>query len=156
MRSNSCRHWTTLIYMPSVMDFDPKLRNHFRGRSSCWATFGHTGCWLIAKRRFSAKFSKSFDNHGKTKKKCLKKSFEKRKNLNFLEDLWVTVEPVLATTWQKRPPENCGHTISVPWIHGFKCTECVLEIATTWEMRIADTEGRPKALIQPAKKRPHT
>ena len=29
---------------------------------------------------------------------------------------WVvnTVEPVLATTWQKRPPENCGHTISVP------------------------------------------
>ena len=63
-----------------------------------------------------------------------------------------TVEPVLATTWQKRPPENCGHTISVPWIYGFKCTECVLEIATTWEMRIADTEGRPKALIQPAKR----
>ena len=62
-----------------------------------------------------------------------------------------TVEPVLATTWQKRPPEICGHTISVPWIHGFKCTECVLENATTWEMRIADTEGRPKASIQPAK-----
>ena len=63
----------------------------------------------------------------------------------------VTVEPVLATTWQKRPPENCGHTISVPRIHGFKCTECVLENATTWEMRIADTKGRPKASIQPAK-----
>ena len=38
-----------------------------------------------------------------------------------------TVEPVLATTWQKRPPKNCGHTISVPSIPGFKCTECVLE-----------------------------
>ena len=62
-----------------------------------------------------------------------------------------TVEPVLATTWQKRPPENCGHTISVPLIRGFKCTECVFENATTWQMRIADTEGRPKASIQPAK-----
>ena len=62
-----------------------------------------------------------------------------------------TVEPVLATTWQKRPPENCGHTISVPSICGFKCTECVLENATTWEMRIADTKGRPKASIQPEK-----
>ena len=65
--------------------------------------------------------------------------------------LSYTVEPVLATTWQKRPPENCGHTISVPSIRGFKCTECVIENATIWEMRIADTEGRPKASIQPAK-----
>ena len=62
-----------------------------------------------------------------------------------------TVEPVLATTWQKRPPENCGHTISVPSIRGFKCTDSVLENATTWEMRIADTKGRPKASIQPEK-----
>ena len=64
---------------------------------------------------------------------------------------WHTVEPVLATTWQKRPPENCGHTISVPSIRGFKCTDSVLENATTWEMRIADTKGRPKASIQPEK-----
>ena len=62
-----------------------------------------------------------------------------------------TVEPVLTTTWQKRPPENCGHANSVPSIRGFKCTECVLENATTWEMRIADTGGRPKASIQPGK-----
>ena len=62
-----------------------------------------------------------------------------------------TVEPVLATTWQKRPPENCGHAFSVPSILGFKCTECVLENATTWEMRIADTVCRPKASIQPGR-----
>ena len=62
----------------------------------------------------------------------------------------ITVEPVfiyiIATTYQKRPPENCGHTISVPWIRGYKCTECVLENATTWEMRIADSEGRQSNL----------
>ena len=66
-------------------------------------------------------------------------------------ELSHTVEPVLATTWQKRPPENCGHAISVPSIRGFKCTECILENVTTWEMRIADTGGRPKVSIQPAK-----
>ena len=63
----------------------------------------------------------------------------------------ITVKPVLATTWQKRPPENCGHVFSVPSIRGFKCTECILENATTWEMRIADTGSRPKAVIKPAK-----
>ena len=60
-----------------------------------------------------------------------------------------TVESVLATTWQKRPLENCGRTFSVPSNPGFKCTECFLENATTWEMRIADTGGRPKVLNQP-------
>ena len=40
---------------------------------------------------------------------------------------------------------------SVPSIRGFKCAECVLGNAATWEMRIADTRGRPKASIQPAK-----
>ena len=38
------------------------------------------------------------------------------------DQLCHAVEPVLATTWQKRPPENYGHTISVPSICGFKCT----------------------------------
>ena len=56
-----------------------------------------------------------------------------------------TVEPVLATTW------ILGHAFSVPSIRGFKCTECVLENATTWEMRIADTGGRPEASNQPGK-----
>ena len=57
----------------------------------------------------------------------------------------------LRPPWQKRPPENCGHAFSVPSILGFKCTECVLENATTWEMRIADTVCGPKASIQPGK-----
>ena len=58
---------------------------------------------------------------------------------------------VLQSNLSLRPPENCGHTISVPSIRGFKCTDSVLENATTWEMRIADTKGRPKASIQPEK-----
>ena len=51
---------------------------HFRGQSSRRVTFGHTGCWSIAKCRFSAKFSKSFDHHGKTRKEMFKKEFRKR------------------------------------------------------------------------------
>ena len=57
-----------------------------------------------------------------------------------------------------RPPdkiadlaENCGHAISVPSICGFKCTGCVLQNATTWEMRIAVTTGRPQVSIQSEK-----
>ena len=33
--------------MLSVTDFDPK--EPFRGQSSHWALFGHTGCWSVAK-----------------------------------------------------------------------------------------------------------
>ena len=61
------------------------------------------------------------------------------------------VKPVFASTWQKRPPDNYGHAVSVPPNRGFKCTQGLLENATTWKMRIAGTEGRPKVSIQPDK-----
>ena len=38
-----------------------------------------TGCWLIAKCRFSTKFSRLFDHHGKTKKETVKNDFERWK-----------------------------------------------------------------------------
>ena len=54
----------------------------------------------------------------------------------------------------KQPPEDCGHAISVPSNREFKCTQCVLEHVTTWELQIADTRGLPKASIQPEKGNP--
>ena len=77
MRSHSCRSSTTSIYMLSVTDFDPKGTTS-EVRVHAGAKLGHTGCWSIAKCRFSTKFSKSFDHHGKTKKRNRKNnSFEK-------------------------------------------------------------------------------
>ena len=72
MRSNSCRFSTTSIYMLSVTDINPK-RTISELRVHAGAKFGHTGCWSIAKCRFSTKLSKSFDHHGKTKKEIVKK-----------------------------------------------------------------------------------
>ena len=85
MRSNSCSYWTTLIYMLSVTDFNPKgtiseVRNHGG------AKFGHAGRWSFAKCRFSTKGS--FDHHGKAEKKNVQKELRKWKNLNILGDLW--------------------------------------------------------------------
>ena len=58
-------------------------RNYFRGQSSrrdVFQLFEHTGCWSIVKcSRFSMKFSKWFDHHGKHKNEMVKNSFNKKK-----------------------------------------------------------------------------
>ena len=64
--------------MLSVPDFDPK-GTISKVRVHVGARFGHTACWSIAKCSFSSKFSKSFDDHGKTKKKIVKKIVSKMK-----------------------------------------------------------------------------
>ena len=67
------------IYMLSVTDFDPK-ETISEVRVHAVALFGHSGCWSIAKcSRFSTKFSRSFDHHGKSKKELLKQKFQKWK-----------------------------------------------------------------------------
>ena len=78
MQSNLCRSSTTSIYMLSITDFDPK-GTISEARVHAGATFGHTGCWLIAKCRFSMKLSRSFDHHGKTLKEMVKKKISKMK-----------------------------------------------------------------------------
>ena len=138
----------------SVTDHILKLTQHQPPLSHC-------ASWL------QKAFSRTFEKKGYIMIRMAISSsyFQRAKkcqvvNLRRWKEKWLfcysdTVEPVLAITWQKRPPENCGHTISVPSIRGFKCTECVLENVTTWEMRIADTDGRPKASISTCQKRPH-
>ena len=106
MGSNSCRSSNTSIYMLSVTDIDPNCKmNPFPRSGFTPATFGHTGCWSMTKCRFSTNFSKSFDHHGTTKKekKSLKMSFEMRKNLNFLQNLWVILIKTFSTTHWRMP-----------------------------------------------------
>ena len=69
-----------------------------------------------------------------------------------LKWLWLNC---IQSNLSLRPPENCGHAFSVPSILGFKCTECVLENATTWEMRIADTVSA-QSFDSTWEKRPNT
>ena len=82
MRSNQYRSSPALIYMLSVTDFDPR-GTISEVRVHAGALFGHAGCWSIAKcNRFSTKFSRSFDHHGKTRgrwKKNCTNSHKKRK-----------------------------------------------------------------------------
>ena len=102
MRSNQHRSSPASIYMSINMlslrhGFRPK-RNHFRGQSSHWALFGHTGCWSIAKcsqsscRNYTGGFRswppatcrfstrRSFDHHGKGNGNFVnKKEFRKMK-----------------------------------------------------------------------------
>ena len=85
MRSNPCRSSTTSIYM--LTDFDPK-RTISEVRVHDCATFGHTGCWSITKRRFSTKLSKSFDHHGKTKKEIV----QKKKLRKMKKKTWTSLE----------------------------------------------------------------
>ena len=83
MRSNQYRSSPASIYMLSVTDFDQ------RGTiSDVWvhavALFWHTGCRSIATcSRYSTKFSRSFDHHGKTKKELFKNSFEKSRKITW-------------------------------------------------------------------------
>ena len=98
LRSNLCRSSTASTYMLSVTRFRPK-RNHFDSQSSRRAKFGHTGCWSIAKRRFSTKFSKSFAHLGKRNdKKIVSKNEKKPEGLG---DLWKKIdEYIIDHAWE--------------------------------------------------------
>ena len=104
MRSNSRICSTTMVYMLSVSDFDPKgtiseVRVHAGGK------FGHTGLlsigkcsqssrrkdtggfrsWPTATCRFSTR--RSFDHHGKENSNSVKKCFENEKKWNLFVSL---------------------------------------------------------------------